>query len=233
MTGSIELFAAQAEQEPAADLDRRHRRHRRRVRRHDRLVAVADDRADAGPGGELEQKRFDADFYRRAARRRALRVDDDAREDRLRRPAVLQGAAGAARRRRGLRVLRRRERAEGRLHRRRATARWDRSPRPAIEGGYKRFGPLLQATTLKSTAMGLRAGHHADRRSSTTPSARRRSSRRPHQGPGEVRRWRRLGVRRCSSLVGRAGRRSRRLRRRSTRSTRRGRSSATRTSTRR
>ena len=68
-------------------------------------------------GAELEQKRFDADFYaelHEAARYESMTTIEKTDFDG---PAVLQGAAGAARRRRGVRVLRRRERAQGRLDR--------------------------------------------------------------------------------------------------------------------
>ena len=135
----------------------------------------------AGHGARAEAVRLR--FPRRAARRRAIRIDDDGGEDGLRGAAVLQGAAGASRRRRGVRVLRRRDRAQGG---------WDHDAREpdGTDHGDQRSrattrssGRCCRPTTLKSTAMGLQQVDHADddrvrHRSIPRRSSRRRQSRR-------------------------------------------------------
>src|SRR5436190_1348151 len=147
--------------------------------------------AAAGPGGRARTEALRRRFLSRAARGRALRVDDDAREDRLRRPAVLQAAAGPARRRRGVRVLRRRERAEGRLDRD-ARQPDGTDHRDQHRGRLQAVRAPAPGDDAQVDGHGVRAAGDADvdRVRHRQPVDVRAAGR--HQGPREVRRWRRL-----------------------------------------
>ena len=68
MTGSVDVFAAKPDKITAADHARRDRIDRGRVRRQGRLVAVADDRADAGAGEGAGAEALRLRFPRRPPR---------------------------------------------------------------------------------------------------------------------------------------------------------------------
>ena len=75
-------------------------------------------------GKELEQRKLRRRFLRRAARPNALHLDHDRREDDVPGAAVLQDQPRPEGRRRGLRLLRRRDRASRRARSRPANRRW-------------------------------------------------------------------------------------------------------------
>ena len=106
-------------------------------------------------GRQLDEKRFDSEFHGELRQRRPIRLADHAREGRLRRPALLQDPAGPEDRRRRHRVLRRRDRAQGRQHHHVAKRQMGTVTGTTVESDYKKFGNLLQPTMVKSQVGGL------------------------------------------------------------------------------
>ena len=136
-----------------------------------RLVPVADDRADAGAGQELEQKRFDSDFL--------ADLHADARYESM---TTVEKTDFEGRPCYKVRLVRRGggedfefyDVASGLKAGGITTRESPMGPitSTTIESDYRQFGPLLQATTIKSDDDGHPAGHHARPRSSTTRSIR-------------------------------------------------------------
>ena len=183
-------------------------------------------------GKQLEEKRFDTDFFGELHDASRYESMTTRRADGLRRTSVLQGSPGSKRRRRGLRVLRRRDRSQGGRIATRET------PMGTVTGTTHRRG--LQEVRQSPAADdgeehddGVRAGHHdhLDRvRQRLAIDVRTACA---DQGPHQViarllASVLLLGDNRRRCRVGRSFAQDAEPRRR--RSTRRGRSSATRTS---
>ena len=105
-------------------------------------------------GKQLEEKRFDSEFHSE------LRTDDryvsltTLEQGRFRRALLLQGPAGPQDRRRGHRVLRCGNRPQGGQHHQRETQ-MGTVTGTTVETDYKKFGNLLQPTTVRSQVGGL------------------------------------------------------------------------------
>ena len=211
MTGQVEVVRSQAEQDAAADHHRRHRRDRGGLRRHHRLVAVADDR----PGARAGSRARTEEVRRRLLCGAARPTRATSRCRRSRRPTSTGGRAtscgwcGAAAARSSSSTTSRpvSRRAGSRL----ARARWARSHR---DDGRRRLQALRRAAPGDDAQVERRWGWS---RSVTLTSGRvrHRRARRVRgaggdQGAGEVTRWRR----RCVRGAGARGSRGRRSRRR-------------------